>query len=107
MINVRKIFGTTESTSTINWKDLNSEASLQEAIDISSINPVVIFKHSSRCSLSSMAKSRLEKGWVADDMTHVNPYFLDLISYRNISNLVAEKLNITHESPTTTYPEKW
>lgn len=46
-----------------------------------------------------MVKSRLENGWVADEMTHVSPYFLDLIAYRNISNLVADTLDVVHESP--------
>ena len=98
MINVRKIFGMTESAS-IEWKPLTSESSLDEAINESSEKPVFIFKHSTRCSISSMAKARLEGSWNSEEMKSVSPYFLDLIAYRNISNLVADKLGVMHESP--------
>ena len=45
-----------------------------------------------------MAKSRLEKAW---DFTNdeITPYYLDLLEYRHISNAIAEKLNVFHESP--------
>jgi len=99
MINVRKIFGTTKSTPSIAWKNIISEDGLDEAINASSEKPVFIFKHSTRCSISSMAKSRLENSWNSEEMMNVSPYYLDLISYRNISNLAADRLGVVHESP--------
>lgn len=58
----------------------------------------LIFKHSTRCSVSMMAKRRFEMDWevIPQDTTL---YFLDLISYRNISAEVAEKFQVHHESP--------
>ena len=98
MINVRKIFGTTKSPS-IEWKYITSESSLKEAIASSSKKPVFIFKHSTRCSISSMAKSRLESKWNRKEMENITPYLLDLTAYRAMSNLVAQTFDVEHESP--------
>lgn len=97
MINVRKIFGTTKEPN-IEWKHLNSETSLQEVISESAEKPILIFKHSTRCSISSMAKSRLENKWNSEE-TNVTPYFLDLIAYRDISDKVAQEFGVHHQSP--------
>ena len=58
----------------------------------------LIFKHSTRCSISMMAKRRFELDWesLPADMPL---YFLDLIRYREISNQVAQQFQVHHESP--------
>ena len=58
----------------------------------------IIFKHSIRCSTSLMAKRRLEMD-KATFPTDIPAYFLDLIRFRDISNLVAEDFQVYHESP--------
>ena len=83
----------------MNWNKLETPEKLQEIIQNSDSTPVLIFKHSTRCSISSMALSRFERQWNQEKMGKVHPYYLDLIQYRNISNLIAEKLDINHESP--------
>lgn len=62
----------------------------------SKTKPVVIFKHSTRCSISSMAKGRLDRGEAPEGISF---YYLDLIRYRNLSNLVADEFAVQHESP--------
>nr|WP_294896175.1 bacillithiol system redox-active protein YtxJ [uncultured Pedobacter sp.] len=58
----------------------------------------VIFKHSTRCSISMMAKKRVDMD--LDDLPEtVKPYFLDLIAHREISNQIAELFQVHHESP--------
>ena len=58
----------------------------------------LIFKHSTRCSVSMMAKKRFEMDWsVLPKNTSL--YFLDLISYRDISAQIAETFQVHHESP--------
>lgn len=58
----------------------------------------LIFKHSTRCSISLMAKRKFEFEW--DSLPAETPvYFLDLLNYRNISNSIAEIFNVHHESP--------
>ncbi|MFN3403784.1 MAG: bacillithiol system redox-active protein YtxJ [Cytophagaceae bacterium] len=81
------------------WKKIVEEKELDKIIEESKSHPVLIFKHSTRCSVSSTALSRLERSWVSEEMKNVSPYFLDLLSYRNISNLISETFKINHESP--------
>lgn len=58
----------------------------------------LIFKHSTRCSVSMMAKKRFELDWEVIPQ-ETNLYFLDLISYRDISAQIAETFQVHHESP--------
>lgn len=80
----------------MNWINLNNEEQLPELIQKSNTRPQVIFKHSTRCSISSMAKNRLEKSIVPDD---IDFYFLDLIKYRFFSNKIAKDFKVYHQSP--------
>jgi len=80
----------------MNWINLSSEDQLHEIKNKSIYKPQVIFKHSTRCSLSSMAKNRFDK---SSPPAGVDFYFLDLIKYRSISNKVSSEFNVYHESP--------
>lgn len=80
----------------MNWLPLESGSQLQELIKNSSEKPQVIFKHSTRCSVSSMAKNRLEKSAQPAD---IDFHYLDLIRYRSLSNQIADEFHIRHESP--------
>lgn len=83
----------------MNWNKLESEEGLEKIIQLSNEVPVLIFKHSTRCSISSMALSRLERAWEENDSEKITPYYLDLINYRNVSNKIQDALNVYHESP--------
>jgi bacillithiol system protein YtxJ len=78
------------------WITLVDEKQLDEIIIDSKTVPQVIFKHSTRCSVSSMAKNRLDKN---DAPGGTNFYFLDLIKYRNLSNKVSDYFGVRHQSP--------
>ena len=83
---------------TKNWKDLNHQDQLHELIEESKQKLVAIFKHSIRCGISHHVKDRIE----SDYDLHPNDlsfYYLDLISYRPVSNMVAELLKVPHQSP--------
>ena len=82
----------------VDWKKLESEAQLTEFIALSNRKPIAIFKHSTRCSLSSMVKSRLERAWDIN-VNDIEIYYLDLIQYRDVSNKIASIFNIEHQSP--------
>jgi bacillithiol system protein YtxJ len=58
----------------------------------------LIFKHSTRCSISMMAKRRFELEW-GDLPADMPLYFLDLIQHRDLSNQVAQLFQVHHESP--------
>ena len=79
----------------MNWLPLTQMSQLDEISDRSHENNVLIFKHSTRCSISSMAKGRLD----SHEFDNVPVYYLDLIAHRDISNQIAERFSVHHESP--------
>ena len=82
----------------MHWIPLTDEKQLDEIIAASDHKDIAIFKHSTRCSVSVMAKRSLEQQWdLSDDELPV--YFLDLLTYRPISNRIAELFAVTHQSP--------
>jgi bacillithiol system protein YtxJ len=78
------------------WNLLKSEEQLKELLEKSKQTAQVIFKYSSRCSISEVAKTRLERKAAPSD---VDFYFLDIITYRSLSNKIAKDLAVHHESP--------
>lgn len=80
----------------MNWIELNHVSQLDVIQDSSYTKAQVIFKHSTRCSISSMALNRLEK---SEAPQAADFYFLDLIRHRDISNSIADVFNVQHESP--------
>jgi len=82
----------------MNWINLRSEEQISEIIEKSKSKPCLIFKHSSRCSISSVAKHRVERQWDFDQ-EEVAPYYLDLINYRSVSNEISSTFGVRHESP--------
>jgi bacillithiol system protein YtxJ len=83
----------------MNWTTITSEEHLEKIKEESKQTPVLIFKHSTRCNISRATLDRLERNWTEEEITPLKPYFLDLLSYRSISNRIAEEFGIEHESP--------
>jgi bacillithiol system protein YtxJ len=75
-----------------------NENQLDEIMSLSSNKQVLIFKHSTRCGISTMILRRFEKNLTKAE-NDIEYYFLDLIKNRYLSNFVAEKLHVVHESP--------
>ncbi|MEM6768823.1 MAG: bacillithiol system redox-active protein YtxJ [Bacteroidota bacterium] len=82
----------------ISWHAITQEQQLEEIMARSFEKPVAIFKHSIRCGLSAMVKSQLESEWDLPE-EELEVYYLDLISYRPISNKVAKITAVPHQSP--------
>lgn len=82
----------------INWMPLADQDQLTDLIRISHTQDCLIFKHSTSCSISAISKHRLEAGWAIDEQK-ILPYYLDLLSYRDVSNAVATTFGVHHESP--------
>lgn len=82
----------------MNWKKIESANHLNALIERSKEVPCLIFKHSTRCNISSMAKYRLEDDWDFSEK-EMETYYLDLISYRDLSRAIADEFQVHHESP--------
>jgi len=83
----------------MNWNKLISEKQLADINNQSADKPVLILKHSTTCSISAAALSRLERNWNDSDSERVILYYLDLLNYRSISNKIADDYGVKHESP--------
>jgi bacillithiol system protein YtxJ len=90
-------FGFSKNKSAVTWNDLNAISQLDVLEKESEEIPVLILKHSTRCSISAMAKNRLELYWDKD--IPMKAYYLDLLNHRDISNEIAARYHIAHESP--------
>ncbi|WP_310556581.1 bacillithiol system redox-active protein YtxJ [Flavobacterium sp.] len=97
---LKNIFGSSNeevSTPKMDWILLKDIGQLNEIVVASESKPVLIFKHSTRCSISRMALKQFENEFNFSEL--ITPYYLDLLNYRDISNQIATKFNVMHQSP--------
>ena len=80
------------------WQTLSDVTQIADLIATSYETPVLIFKHSTRCGVSSFVRNRFEDDWNFSK-NEVTPVYLDLIRHRNVSNALAKEFNVQHESP--------
>jgi bacillithiol system protein YtxJ len=80
------------------WHELSSLEQLDTLLEESKNTPVVVFKHSTRCGISKMVLRQFEGSFnLTEDQ--IKLYFLDLLNHRDVSNKIAEKFSVPHESP--------
>jgi len=83
----------------MNWLELKEEKEVEQLKESSKNHPIVIFKHSTRCSTSAAALDRLERNWKETEMPNVQSYYLDLLSYRPVSKKIQDIFYVEHQSP--------
>ncbi len=79
----------------MNWQIISSASDIEKVFQQSTETPVLLFKHSTRCGTSSLAKSRLDK----INNLPIPTYYVDVIAMRAFSNEIAKRSGVTHESP--------
>lgn len=97
---LNNIFSASEENkpvSKVGWRQLTDLGQLNEIIAESADKPVIIFKHSTRCSVSRMVLKQFENEF--DLHEKITPYFLDLLEHRDISNEIASRFVVFHQSP--------
>ena len=80
------------------WNQLSDAEQLEDIKQNSKSKTQIIFKHSTRCGISSMVLNRFKKGYELSE-NQADLYYLDIIANRPVSNAVAETFNVVHESP--------
>lgn len=83
----------------MNWTHLETPEQLIQLIQESAEKNILIFKHSTRCNISRATLDRFERNWKDEEVPTLKPYFLDLLSYRSISNAIADQFKVEHQSP--------
>lgn len=86
-----------ESVSKVGWRPLSDLGQLNEIVSESTDKTVIVFKHSTRCGVSRMVLKQFENEF--DLHEEVIPYFLDLLAHRNVSNEIASRFGVFHQSP--------
>ena len=90
------VFSFSGKKNVVPWIRMMEVEQIEELVEKDG-RPKIVFKHSTRCSISSMALSRFEKEW--NENTNVELYFLDLLAHRTISDLIAQRSGVQHQSP--------
>ena len=80
------------------WKELTSSEQLEGLIAASNLKPQLILKHSTRCNISYIAKTRLEDQWNFDP-GQLDAYILDIFANRKLSDELSTRFQVWHESP--------
>jgi len=83
----------------MNWLKLESIDQLRTIREKSKESSILIFKHSTTCSISRTALDRLERNWKEEEMNDVKPFYLDLLKHRDISRQIADEFLVEHQSP--------
>ncbi|MGY6745064.1 MAG: bacillithiol system redox-active protein YtxJ [Cecembia sp.] len=83
----------------MDWIKIEQPGQIEDIKLQSKEKPVLIFKHSTRCSISGMTLERLRRNWKSEDFEKLTPYILDLIANRELSNQIAQEFGVFHQSP--------
>jgi bacillithiol system protein YtxJ len=89
----------TESTNeNVKFFTLDKMEQFDEIDEISQTKPVVLFKHSTRCSISRMALKQFDAEFNYPE-EKIDWYLLDLLNHRDLSNEISHRYNVVHQSP--------
>ncbi|MBF8150566.1 bacillithiol system redox-active protein YtxJ [Winogradskyella sp. F6397] len=95
-----KLFGGSsepKEEKTLPWQVLSEVSQLDTIAEKSNSKTQLIFKHSTRCGISSMVMKQFVSAY--DLETNADLYYLDLLNYRDVSSEVGYKFQVMHQSP--------
>ncbi len=87
-----------EKEETFRWKVLDKQEDFKTIDEESKTKPVLLFKHSTRCGISSGVLNRFKKEY-EDLSQEASIYYLDLLNHRDLSNEIASRYQVMHQSP--------
>jgi bacillithiol system protein YtxJ len=87
-----------EKETNVNWIPLNSLEQIKTIKELSKSETILVFKHSTRCGISSMVIKRFENLFDSS-MNNIKVYYLDLLNFRAISDEVGYSFQAQHQSP--------
>ena len=100
LLNLSSLFSNFRSEKKqMNWNKLNTAEQLDEIKKESKERPVMIFKHSTTCPISTTSLSRMERNWKDEDSKNIKAYYFDLLSNRVLSATIASTFGVEHQSP--------
>jgi len=87
-----------EKETNVNWIPLNSLEQIKTIKELSKSETIFVFKHSTRCGISTMVIKRFENLFNSS-MNNIKVYYLDLLNFRAISDEVGYSFQVQHQSP--------
>jgi monothiol bacilliredoxin len=95
----KKLFGSSEpkEEKVLPWIPLTTVDQLHTIAQKSKGKTQLIFKHSTRCGISRMVMNQFVSEYDIDAKADL--YYLDLLSYREVSNETGYKFQVMHQSP--------
>jgi bacillithiol system protein YtxJ len=95
----KKLFGYSEpkEEKVLPWIPLTTVDQLDTIAEKSKGKTQLIFKHSTRCGISRMVMNQFVSAYDID--ANADLYYLDLLSYRDVSNETGYKFQVMHQSP--------
>jgi len=96
---LKNIFGSSEpkEEKLLPWQPLNDVSQLNKIEERSKTKTQVVFKHSTRCGISSMVMNQFVSMYDVD--ANLDLYYLDLLNHRDVSNEIGYRFQVMHESP--------
>ena len=82
----------------LSWTPLISIEEINNIKEISKIQSILIFKHSTRCGISRMVMKQFESLF-NEENKHLKVYYLDLLNFREVSSKLSEVFQVIHQSP--------
>ncbi len=93
---LNKLFG--KGTEESDWVQLESEDSVEEVFTASGTRIQLILKHSQSCAVSFFAKQNLDSVPL-EEWPEMDRSMVEVVRLRPISQYIAQKTSIRHESP--------
>ena len=88
-----------EEIKEVPWHALTAPEQLDKMEAESMEKAIAVFKHSTRCGISKMVLNNFERNFDLQQENGFRLYFLDLLANRDISNMIADRFQVRHESP--------
>ena len=82
----------------LSWTPLISVEEINTIREISKIQAILIFKHSTSCGISRMIMKQFESLF-NEENKHLKVYYLDLLNFREVSSKLSEVFQVIHQSP--------
>jgi len=82
----------------MSWNQFNGIELLDEVVSLSLNQEIIIFKHSPRCGISANVLRKFEDRLFASNRDG-QFYLVNVISEREVSNAIAQRFQIMHQSP--------
>ena len=96
---LKTLFGKSENgvneQSSFDWNSLTTIEQFNDIVEKSRVRTQAIFKHSTRCGISSGVLKQFEK----KSVENIDFHYLDLLKYREISDKISSRFNVVHQSP--------